>query len=201
MVLQYMTRCYDQVFNENPIQQEQKEWYLEQAAIEPSLLPELKFHDLVFGNILGEGAFSVVKYARQIIRGKSQSQWPEYAVKVIDAKKVLEFDYAVSVVREISVLLTLQHPGIARMVSAFKYNQSAYLVLEYAGKGDLHSFLLKSGKLSHSLLRFVLGEITSTLWAIHQEGFCFNDLKPENILITELGHVKVKLYFVILLHY
>ena len=34
----------------------------------PTLLPTLKFHDLVFGHELGEGAFSTVRYARQIIR-------------------------------------------------------------------------------------------------------------------------------------
>lgn len=32
------------------------------------LLPTLKFHDLVFGQVLGEGAFSTVKYARHITK-------------------------------------------------------------------------------------------------------------------------------------
>jgi hypothetical protein len=48
----------------------------------PILLPNLKFHDLVFGHELGTGAFSTVKYARLIVKGQSQSSWPEYAVKV-----------------------------------------------------------------------------------------------------------------------
>lgn len=189
----YMTLCYEHVFrsaDELSIA-EGKDWTQEQAAMSPNLLPTLKFHDLVFGQILGVGAFSTVKYARMITKGKAQSSWPEYAVKVIDAKKVLEQNYAVSVVREVLVLQLLQHPGIARMVSAFQYHGSAYLILEYASKGDLHSFLLKNGRLEHSLLRFVMGEMTAALAAIHEQGFCFNDLKPENILITELGHVKL----------
>jgi hypothetical protein len=37
-------------------------------AATPTLLPSLKFHDLVFGNELGSGSFSTVKYARQIMR-------------------------------------------------------------------------------------------------------------------------------------
>ena len=49
----------------------------------PILLPNLKFHDLVFGGELGKGAFSTVKYAKLIIKGQNQSTWPEYAVKVI----------------------------------------------------------------------------------------------------------------------
>lgn len=44
------------------------DWRNVQAAVSPSLLPDLKFHDLVFGAVLGEGAFSVVKYARHIVK-------------------------------------------------------------------------------------------------------------------------------------
>lgn len=44
------------------------DWNTAQAAGTPTLLPALKFHDLVFGAILGEGAFSVVKYARHITK-------------------------------------------------------------------------------------------------------------------------------------
>jgi len=82
-------------------------WAKAQARESPVLLPDLKFHDLVFGDILGAGAFSTVKvrlnilmynshcepilllttfissqYARQITKGKTRSYWPEYAVKV-----------------------------------------------------------------------------------------------------------------------
>lgn len=31
---------------------------------------------------IGEGSFGVVKYARHIVKGKTRSEWPEYAVKV-----------------------------------------------------------------------------------------------------------------------
>jgi hypothetical protein len=57
----------------------------EKAAMAPTptLLPDLMFHDLVFGHELGTGSFSSVKYAKLIIRGKPASAWPEYAVKVI----------------------------------------------------------------------------------------------------------------------
>lgn len=47
-----------------------------------------RFHDLVFGHELGSGSFSVVKYARHITKGKSRSQWPEFAVKVISTTKI-----------------------------------------------------------------------------------------------------------------
>ena len=37
----------------------------------------------------------------------------------------------------------MSHPGIARLISAFRYRDGNYLVLEYASKGDLHSYVKK----------------------------------------------------------
>lgn len=90
-----------------------------------------------------------------------------------------------------AVLQMLSHPGIARLISTFRYTDSAYLVLEYAAKGDLHTYLMTFGKLSHLHTRFIVGEVVAALLSIHEFGFCFNDLKPENIFITEIGHIKV----------
>jgi hypothetical protein len=36
-------------------------WSQEQASLQPKLLPLLRFHDLVFGRVLGEGSFGTVK--------------------------------------------------------------------------------------------------------------------------------------------
>ena len=46
-------------------------WSRAQMAETPTLLPDLKFHDLVFGHDLGAGAFGSVRYARLIDRSKS----------------------------------------------------------------------------------------------------------------------------------
>ena len=55
----------------------------------PTLLPNLKFHDLVFGKVLGTGSFSTVKYAKHIVRGVSPALWTEYAVKVISTDLIV----------------------------------------------------------------------------------------------------------------
>lgn len=168
-----------------------REWNKLLTAPSPTLLPSLKFHDLVFGRDLGTGSFSTVRYARQIIREKSRDYWPEYAVKIISASKIQEENYQASVTREMAIMQLLSHPGIARLISSFRYTQSAYLVLEYASRGDLHTLLINCGGLSHLCTRFVIGEISAAILSIHELGFAYNDLKPENVLITETGHLKV----------
>lgn len=166
-------------------------WSTAQAAETPTLLPNLKFHDLVFGHDLGSGAFGSVRYARVIDKSKTRSHWPEYAVKIISTEKIRELGYEASVQREIAVLRVLSHPGIARLISSFRFRDGAYLVLEYAGGGDLHSLLRKHGSLDHESTRFVVGEVIAALSSIHDMGLVYGDLKTENILITEPGHVKL----------
>lgn len=81
-VLRYIARLKPPTHDEGP------SWHDLHVAPSPTLLPSLKFHDLVFGQSLGSGAFSTVKYARHILKNKTRSQWPEYAVKIISTEKM-----------------------------------------------------------------------------------------------------------------
>lgn len=166
-------------------------WAKAQMAESPTLLPNLKFHDLVFGQALGEGSFGSVKYARRIMKDRTRSLWPEYAVKVVSTQKIMDLGYEQSINREIAILAIQSHPGIARLISTFRFRDGAYLVLEYASGGDLHTLLKKNGSLDHPSTRFVAGETIAAILSIHEAGFVYCDLKPENILITESGHIKL----------
>jgi hypothetical protein len=189
-------------------------WVAAQAEASPTLLPHLKFHDLVFGHELGRGSFSVVKYARQILKGagsdasggggdpssdgggglaaslaaaakakaqraavaqRGRSVWPEFAVKIVATEKIVAHGYAKNLVREIALLRTLSHPGIARMVSVFKWRDGCYLVLEYASGGDLHGLVTRSGSLDLASTQFVLGEATAALCSVRRKPLhCFS---------------------------
>jgi len=194
------------------------DWNVVQASSTPTLLPNLKFHELVFhvGKPLGTGAFSVVKYARHVTPKCSQSDWPEYAVKTISHSVLTSYHYHSSVEREMSILRVLSHPGVCRGISFFRYSSAAYIVLEYCSRGDLHSYIIRRSRyvarnaaenraggingeddannelcVSTELARFIVGEITAALLYVHSLGLAYNDLKPENILITKLGHIKI----------
>ena len=85
----------------------------------------------------------------------------------------------------------MSHPGISRLVADFRWRDGAYLVLEYAAKGDLHSYITKNGSLDESSARFICGEVLASISSVHSKGFVFADLKPENVVLTEGGHAKV----------
>ncbi|GMH49313.1 hypothetical protein TrRE_jg2653 [Triparma retinervis] len=166
-------------------------WSMTQLSPTPTLLPNLKFHDLVFGHVLGRGSFSEVKYARLINKSSSRSQWSEYAVKVISIKTIRSLGYSRSVNREIAVLRHLSHPGVARLVSAFRFRDGAHLVLEYASGGDLHALVTENGSLDEPSARFACGEVLAALCDVQAKGLVYGDLKPENVLVTESGHFKL----------
>lgn len=114
-----------------------------------------------------------------------------YSKQIVSTKKIQELGYESSISREIGVLQSLSHPCIARLVSSFRFRDGAYLILEYASGGDLHSLLKRCGSLDEEATRFISGELVSALYYIHQQGFVYSDLKPENILLTKCGHVKL----------
>jgi len=168
------------------------------AAETPSRLPELKFHDLVFGHDLGRGAFGVVRYAKRIVRVTTdgpaisgRTAWPEFAVKIFTKAKLQDHAYDASVAREICALHELNHPGVARLVSAFKWQSDAFVVLEYAAGGDLHADIAERGALDVTSTRFVIGSLIAGLESVHDQSLVFADLKPENVVLTAAGHVKL----------
>eukprot|EP00956_Cyclotella_meneghiniana_P012503 scaffold17771_cov65-Cyclotella_meneghiniana.AAC.6 len=154
-------------------------WTKAQMQESPVLLPGLKFHDLVFGQDLGTGAFSTVRYARHIVKDRTRSKWPEYAVKIVSTRKIEELGYFQSINREIAILRVMSHPGISRLISSFRFRDGAYLVLEYASGGDLHTLLRKNGSLDHESTKFVIGSVAAALSSVHERGFVYADCKPE----------------------
>ncbi|CAD7939703.1 unnamed protein product [Amoebophrya sp. A120] len=177
----------------NPRSDIVRDWDDQLLSLTPTWLPSLKFHDVVYGNQdLGRGAFSVVKYGRTVLKSKTQSEWPEYAVKVVSIETIKKHNYVRQVNQEIAVLKHLSHPNICRLVSAFRWRDGAYLVLEFCSQGDLHSYVTNQGTLDDlSTFRFVAGEILAGLTVVHEQGFAFADMKPENVVITSSGHCKL----------
>ncbi|KAL7516300.1 hypothetical protein ACHAWX_001330 [Stephanocyclus meneghinianus] len=61
-------------------------------------------------------AISMVKYARQIVKDRTWSTWPEFAVKIVSTQMIEELGYEQSIIREIAILRILSHPGILRLI-------------------------------------------------------------------------------------
>jgi len=132
---------------------------------------------------LGSGSTAQVLLVRRLQTGKL------YAMKMI-SKGSLGSERAIkSVIEENKILQTLRHPFIVGLHHAFQDAANFYLVLTYAGGGDLLTHIEARGPMAESEAQLVLGETALALQHLHGQRVIYRDLKPENILLGVDGHV------------
>lgn len=56
------------------------------------------------------------------------------------------------------------------MISSFRWREGAFLVLEYAPRGDLHTHITTLGSLSEESTRFLASEVITALASVHSKG-------------------------------
>lgn len=145
----------------------------------------LRLDDLKFGTLLGEGAFARVLLARDARNGA------EYAVKILEKKSIQVHDRKHSVLSEKSMLSSLDHPGIVKLIFAFQDDWSLYFGLELIQGGELASQIARMGVCSIDFAQFYAAEIVSILSYLRIRRVAHRDVKPENLLLTLEGHLKL----------
>ncbi|MEM8777598.1 MAG: serine/threonine-protein kinase [Cyanobacteria bacterium P01_G01_bin.49] len=92
--------------------------------------------------------------------------------------------------KEGQTLARFKHPGIVRVFSYFKENNTAYIVMEYLQGKTLEGLLEERGQpLQQREAISYIEKVCNALEVVHQASFLHRDLKPDNIMITENGQV------------
>ncbi|KAF5903733.1 serine/threonine-protein kinase NIM1-like, partial [Clarias magur] len=84
------------------------------------------------------------------------------AIKVLD-KMRLDLQSQRMLFREVSIMESLFHPNLLRLYEVMEVPSRLYLVLEYAGGGDLHARISSQGKLSDLESKLVFAQILSAV--------------------------------------
>ncbi|KAI7857561.1 kinase-like domain-containing protein [Circinella umbellata] len=147
---------------------------------------------------LARGQFAQVS----IVRHKKNGQ--VYAMKQLHKAHALSHHERTFCMEERNVLAVQhqQHDNdkqesssswIPKLHWAFQDDDYLYLVMEYAGGGDLFSVLLRQNNecLTEEEARFYIAETIIAVDSLHQMGYIHRDIKPQNILIDHTGHVKI----------
>jgi serine/threonine protein kinase len=91
--------------------------------------------------------------------------------------------------REVSLLSSLSHKRIIKVVEAVLDKTSAFIVLEYANHGSLESvirhFTQNARKATNHLLWSVLAQVGDALLYLHNNRIIHRDIKPSNILVSQ----------------
>ena len=95
--------------------------------------------------------------------------------------------------KEINIMYSLNHPHIIKLYSHFEDDEDFFLVMEYASRGQLYSFIKKQKKLNQISAKQYIKEIISAVKYLHTQDppIIHRDIKPENILLDNNGNCKL----------
>lgn len=151
------------------------------------LVPK-QFHLGMFeiGRPLGKGKFGRVYLARDRSTGFI------CALKVL-YKSELQQGTGVEkqVRREIEIQSNLRHPNILKLYGHFHDSKRIFLILEFAGKGELYKHLRREGRFPEWKAAQYIAQMAAALRYLHRKHVIHRDIKPENILVGIHGEIKI----------
>ena len=138
------------------------------------------------GGRLGEGRYSVVRWARERRTGR------EVAVKIMDLSSLTEGIWDRFIRRELEALeLAGRHASLVALERWWRVGSRVYAVLELASGGDLLALVQRLGAQTEAVsLRWSL-QLLHGLTHLHSRLIAHRDVKLENILLTAAGDVKL----------
>ncbi|PFH58986.1 hypothetical protein XA68_12962 [Ophiocordyceps unilateralis] len=156
------------------------------ALIEQPSAPKL-FHLGMFeiGRPLGKGKFGRVYLARERTSGFI------CALKVLHKSELQVGGVERQVRREIEIQSNLRHPNILQLFGHFHDSKRVFLILEFAGKGELYKHLRRENRFPEWKAAQYIAQMASALRYLHRKHVIHRDIKPENILVGIHGEIKI----------
>ena len=103
-------------------------------------------------NILGEGTYGIVKKVRHKISKVIR------AMKIIDKTKI-SYGGENSIINEINILKSLDHPNIMKVYEYFKKDNYLYIISELLSGGELLDKINDNGYLSEEVSSFIMTQV------------------------------------------
>jgi aurora kinase len=141
--------------------------------------------DFELGRPLGRGKFGQVWLARERKRGYI------VALKILIKSEIESSENLRQIRREIEIHAHLKCENILRMYGYFHDSTKIYLILEYAGGGELFRILQTRRRFDEKTSALFIFQVARSLKYMHEHRIIHRDLKPENILIGSDGALKI----------
>lgn len=137
------------------------------------------------GKPLGKGKFGRVYLA------KERSSGFVCALKVLHKSELQQGGVQKQVRREIEIQSNLRHPNVLRLYGHFHDSKRIFLILEFAGRGELYKHLRKEHRFPEWKAAHYIAQMAAALKYLHKKHVMHRDIKPENILVGIHGEIKI----------
>ena len=135
--------------------------------------------DYIILETIGKGAFGKVKL------GIHKPTNQEVAIKIYEKKNFIFPNDIINFKKEISILKKVNHPNIIKIYNVLEDEYNYYIIMEYASKGDLFSYIVNKKKLDEKEAAYFYCQLIHGLEFLHNNNITHRDLKPENLLIKD----------------
>jgi serine/threonine protein kinase len=133
---------------------------------------------------LGKGGMGTVFKVRHLISDRVE------AMKVVRPEHLESSEVIDRFIREIKVQARLNHPNIASLHNAIRWEDHFLMVMEYVEGATLSAFM-RQGALDPGQSVYIILQALSALAYAHAQGVVHRDIKPANIIITPAGTAKL----------
>lgn len=153
---------------------------------EPTVPRQFHLGMFEIGRPLGKGKFGRVYLARERTSGFI------CALKVLHKHELQQGGGVEKQVRrEIEIQSNLRHPNILQLYGHFHDSKRVFLILEFAGKGELYKHLRRENRFPEWKAAQYIAQMASALRYLHRKHVIHRDIKPENILVGIHGEIKL----------
>jgi hypothetical protein len=162
-----------------------------------SLLPGYKLHWYHIEVILGQGGFGITYLAtdtnlnrkvaiKEYLPIEMAVRQDNTSIHPVSGEHGEQFKWGLErFISEAQTLARFKHPNIVRVLTVFRENNTAYMVMEYEQGQPMHEILKNKKTLTEEELKNILLPILDGLESVHKAGFIHRDIKPPNIYIRE----------------
>ena len=133
--------------------------------------------------VMGEGGSGRVLRARHPLLGIP------LALKMLSHALALSPDGPRAFIREASLLVHLDHPGIVRVLDAFEAYGTFFIVMPWIEGATLREHIDRHSRLRPEQVLQIAEETLDALVVLHAAGLVHRDVKPSNLLLRPSGRV------------